>query len=290
MNGAISMSRKQSFEIILPVHNGYAVLAECLASLERTLSPDDKLQIVDDASTDDRVVALLGEFAQRPFCGISVRRNAVNLGFVRTVNEAMARSASDVILLNSDTVATSGWTQRLVECLGSDPTIATATPFSNNAEICSFPVFCRSNPMPDDPEEIAACAERAGKPVYPDLPTGVGFCMAIRKEALEALGDFDAATFGMGYGEENDFCLRAKAHGWRNVLCDDAYVAHRGGASFSATGVKPGGDNLRRLSARYPSYGKIVADFIAADPLQPCRERIWALLSKRPSAGMAHGA
>jgi GT2 family glycosyltransferase len=76
--------------------------------------------------------------------------------------------------------------------------------------------------------------------------------MLVRRAALDAVGDFDAATFGAGYGEENDFCLRAHAHGWRNVLCDDAYVAHVGGQSFAALGQAPGGENLRRLVRPIP--------------------------------------
>ena len=102
----------------------------------------------------------------------------------------------------------------------------------------------------------------------------MGFCLFLRRAALEAIGDFDQATFGRGYGEENDFCLRAAGHGWRNVLCDDAYVVHRGGASFGPAGLGPGGENLQRLTARYPGYNALVAGFIMADPLRPLRERL----------------
>ena len=55
-------------------------------------------------------------------------------------------------------------------------------------------------------------------------------------------------------------------------------VAHRGGASFAPTGLRPGGRNLARLQARYPGYHALVADFIARDPLAPRRARIEAAL------------
>jgi GT2 family glycosyltransferase len=103
--------------------------------------------------------------------------------------------------------------------------------------------------------------------------------MAIRRSVLTRIGDFDQPTFGRGYGEENDFCLRAAAHGWRNVLCDDAYVVHQGGASFGPLGQAPGGENLARLVARYPRYNALIADFIARDPLATRRARIAAALS-----------
>jgi GT2 family glycosyltransferase len=108
--------------------------------------------------------------------------------------------------------------------------------------------------------------------------------MFLRRAALDAVGDFDRATFGRGYGEENDWCLRASAHGWRHVLCDDAYVAHRGGASFGPEGHAPGGENLARLNARYPGYNALIADFIMRDPLRSARERFAERLLARRKA------
>jgi GT2 family glycosyltransferase len=264
--------------VVVPVHDGFETLGPCLASVAATLTHDVEVELVDDASRDARVAELLTRAADRP--GWRVERQPRNLGFVATVNAAFARTRGDVLLLNSDTVVTQGWYQRITDCARSDRRIATVTPFSNNAEICSLPEFCRANPMPEDPERVALAVRASGAPDYPELPTAVGFCMLVRRAALEAIGDFDAATFGAGYGEENDFCVRAKAHGWRNVLCDDAYVAHVGGQSFGALGQAPGGENLARLLARYPHYNAMVAAFIAADPLAPRRARIAALLAQ----------
>ena len=269
-------------EVIVPIHDGVEALKECLASLRRTLPRAARLQLVDDASPDPRVGALLRAFEADPPCTVELRVQARNLGFVGTVNAAMARARGDVVLLNADTVATRGWLERLAACAAAVPRLATATPWSNHAEICSYPLFCRANPLPADPDAIAAAAARLA-PEYPELPTAVGFCMLIRRAALDAIGDFDAETFGRGYGEENDFCRRAAAHGWRNVLCDDAYVAHVGGQSFAPLGLAPGGENLRRLVARYPRYNAEVADFIARDPLAPRRAALAAQLAAAPA-------
>ena len=73
--------------------------------------------------------------------------------------------------------------------------------------------------------------DAAAVPTYPDLPTGVGFCLYLRRAMLDAVGLFDPA-FGLGYGEENDLCLRAARAGWRNLLADNAFVVHTGGRSF----------------------------------------------------------
>lgn len=263
--------------VIVPIYQAIEDLERCLASLERNLPTGTRVHLADDASPDTRVPALIEQFIADSKLTVTAVRRPTNLGFVGNVNHALAETAPyDVILLNSDAWATPGWFEALVACAASDPRIATVTPWSNNAEICSWPDFCQPAPVPDQTEadRIAATMRHVQSRTYPELPTGVGFCLYIRRAALDRLGDFDQATFGRGYGEENDFCQRAAGHGWRNVLCDDAYVVHRGGASFGPEGHHPGGENLARLNARYPHYNAQVADFILRDPLAPLRRRI----------------
>ncbi len=267
----------QPVEIIIPVYNAAALLQRCLAALDRcTDTGQARVLVIDDASPDPAIVPMLEAWAANSLLRPRVVRNPVNLGFVGSVNRGFAETRGDALLLNADTEVTPGWLARMQKALATDPRIATVTPFSNNAEICSWPEFCRAAPVPPDADRIARAFAEAPSASYPDLPTAVGFCMLIRRAALEALGDFDQATFGRGYGEENDFCLRAAGHGWRNVLADDCYVVHAGGGSFAPLGLKPGGDNLARLLARYPGYNMQVAAFIEADPLAPRRAQVAA--------------
>lgn len=265
--------------VIVPVFNAHRALDACLASLDRTLPRGTRVYLSDDASTDPRVQDVIDAWQSRTPLAATCVRQPHNLGFPGNVNAALAATApADVVVLNADTVPTRGWLHRLAHAAASDARIATLSPWSNNAEIASFPRFCEVNPLPDDPELIAEAAA-AAPPQYPELPTCLGFCMYLRRAVLAALGDFDAATFGHGYGEENDLSRRFAAHGWRNVLCDDAYVVHEGGASFAPLGMSPGGENLRRLLARWPDYNELVARFILADPLRPLRERLQERIS-----------
>lgn len=272
--------------IVLPIFGAVEQLDACLASLKRTLPSGARVLLCDDASPQPEIARLSNAFASQTAFDVHIARRENNLGFIGNVNLAFEQTAGeDVILLNSDTVTTPGWLEALVTCAASDKRIATATPWSNNAEICSFPELCRAGPIPDDADAIANAAAAEPEPAYPELPTGVGFCMFVRRAALDRIGSFDAATFGRGYGEENDFCLRAEGHGWRNVLCDTAYVVHRGGASFGSEGHHPGGQNLARLVARYPEYNRRVAKFIMCDPLRPLRDRLAdRLQARRPAA------
>ncbi len=277
-----------AIDVVIPVYNAPVDARRCVDSVLAHTTGDYRLVLIDDASPDQGVAALFAELAARRLPQLLLLANDVNLGFTGTANRGMGLLQADVVLLNSDTIVTAGWLEALARCAASDPRIATATPFSNNAEICSFPHFCADNPWRegDDPEAVRAALAAAAVPTYPDLPTGVGFCLYIRRAAIEALGVFDTA-FGKGYGEENDFCLRAIERGLRNVLCDDAFVLHAGERSFVGRKSELGPRNMALLLERHPGYLDLVRGYIAADPLRPLRAA--ALARGRADAGRAPG-
>jgi GT2 family glycosyltransferase len=260
-------------EIVVPVYNAPADLRACVESVLAHTSAPYGLVLIDDASTDPAIAEYFDELAKRELPALTLLRNDRNLGFTLTANRGMSRSRADVVLLNSDAIVTRGWLDAILRCAASDPRIGTITPFSNNAEICSFPRFCENTVWADgaDPEPVRAAIEAAAVPSYPDIPTGVGFCMFVRRALLDAIGAFDPA-FGAGYGEENDLCLRAHAAGFRNVLCDHAFVLHTGGRSFLGAKDGLGVRNTDVLLARHPRYLDLVSDYIARDPLRALRE------------------
>lgn len=266
--------------VIIPVFNAIERLEACLESLGRTVPPETQILLIDDASTDDRVLPFLRSWVAEANQYRHLRVHEHNQGFVVTANHGLQLADTDVVLLNSDTEVTRGWLNRLAACLDSDTSIATATPWSNNGEIVSIPEFCVANPPPDNPDMFARVIASCGKPAYPKIPTAVGFCMAIALRALKHVGLFDEVTFGRGYGEENDFCQRVEQAGFHNVLCDDAYVVHHGGASFGPLGLKPDEDSMERLLAKHPGYQGKVSDFIREDPLKTRRQEILNCLQR----------
>ena len=271
--------------VIVPVFNAYEHLLVCLESLARNLPSNAQVLFIDDASTDARVYPFLQSWVEEEASCRRLVRHEQNRGFVATANHGMRLAGTDVVLLNSDTEVTSGWLQHLADCLASDRSIATATPWSNNGEIVSIPAFCAANPAPENPETIAGIIASCGRPDYPVMPTAVGFCMAISLRAIKLVGVFDELTFGLGYGEENDFCQRAERAGLRNVLCDNAYVVHHGGASFGPLGLKPDENSMQRLLAKHPDYLNTVSEFIRTDPLAGRRQEILDCL-ERAGVGM----
>jgi GT2 family glycosyltransferase len=266
--------------VVIPVYNAPEELERCLASVYSTVPDDTEVVVIDDASPDSSTQTVLNRWREIMPASWKFHANQKNRGFVATANLGMRLTQNDIVLLNSDTEPTPGWLRGLQKCLSSDPLIATATPWTNNGEIASIPRFCQVNPVPPDASAVARVIALTGSAIYPELPTAVGFCMAIARSAIDSIGLFDEDLFGKGYGEENDFSMRAVQAGMRNVLCDDVYIVHLGGRSFGPTGLKPDESSMQRLLSRHPDYLLQVQKFITADPLAPRRTSILDALDR----------
>jgi GT2 family glycosyltransferase/glycosyltransferase involved in cell wall biosynthesis len=220
-------------DIIIPVYNGYEDLQRCIPSvLRHTDLNTHRLVLINDCSPDPRIAPCLDAMAGEH---VLVIHNEKNLGFSGNVNKGMQLSEDrDVLLLNSDTVVTAGWLDKIIACAYRDASTGTVTPLSNSATLCSVPVMCQDNPVPEhlSIDEYGALIERCSLHRYPRITVAVGFCMYIKRCVIRDVGLFDAETFGRGYGEENDFCNRAEMLGYHHVMCDDTFVYHRGTASF----------------------------------------------------------
>ncbi len=263
-------------DVIVPVYKGLPQTRRCLDSLlANTQRAAFDVVVVDDASPDPDIAAWLDALASER--RITLLRNGTNLGFVQSVNRGMLLHAErDVVLLNSDTEVANDWLDRLCRCVYGQTDVGTATPFSNNATICSYPFEGWTGGVPGTLglaglDRLFATVN-AGRSV--ELPTGVGFCLYVRRACLDRVGMFDAGRFGRGYGEENDFCLRAAGAGWRNVLAGDVFVFHEGAVSFSgerATLTQAAGKTLAEL---HPDYVRNVREFVLRDPAAELRAAV----------------
>lgn len=256
-------------DVIVPVYGGLLELQRCLESVLRYAQKTPfRLVVINDASPFPEIGQYLRYFSsQNP--EVHLLDNPVNLGFVGTVNRGMSLSQdADVVLLNSDTEVANDWLDRLGACAYRDQRVGSVTPFSNNATICSFPVLCKDNPLPHHwhVPEIDRVIAAANPGAAVEIPTGVGFCQYIRRDCLDQIGLFDEAKFGRGYGEENDFCRRAAAAGWLNLLCCDVFVFHEGGVSFSSEQAERVAKAQVILDQLYPDYHQLVQSHIAEDP------------------------
>ena len=261
----------ESIDVVIPIYGAAEDLARCLGSVAaHTDLTRHRVMLVVDGPQDEAVESIVASFV-----GSRVLRNEQRRGFVASVNRGMRESRSDVVLLNSDAIVTARWLEKLIDAAYSSRNIGTVTPLSNNATICSVPRASEENFIPSgyDIDSFAALVEKASARVYPLLPTGVGFCLYIRRALLDDIGFFDERRFGLGYGEENDFCMRALARGWVHAADDATFIYHAGHRSFGASRASRQRRARLSLSLRHPRYMATIGEFMRRDPLAPVRAR-----------------
>lgn len=248
--------------VVVPIYNAFEDLEVCMERLRSHTTAPARLILIDDCSTDPRISVYLKGVAAWP--NVEVLTNASNLGFTRTVNRGIEVAGDlDVVILNSDARVTPRWLEGLKQAVASDERIATATAMSDRAGVFSAPNTSGINPLPESvtEEEFSLAFRRRSDALYPSVPTGNGFCMYIRRAALEDIGLFDAGAFPRGYGEENDFCMRALRSGWRNIIDDRTYVFHERSKSFGNEKVSLIQQGRAVLDHRYPEYTKLIRVF-----------------------------
>jgi len=269
-------SADATVDVVLPVYRGYDETLNCIYTALNTPNRTHfELVVINDCTPEPALADKLIELRDQNL--ITLLINQENLGFVATVNKGMQlHPHRDIILLNADTEVYNDWVDRLVAASTQAERIGSVTPFSNNAEICSYPYFAQDNVMPlEIPyEQLDALASQANEEQFCELPTAVGFCMFISRACLDDVGYFDVETFGKGYGEENDFCLRAIAKGWKHILAGNIFVRHLGGTSFAGEKKKRVMAAMKILNQRYPHYHASVAQFLAQDPARIMRTRL----------------
>ena len=252
-------------DIIIPVYNNFEDVKNLLQQIDQSRFDAKQVIIIDDASTDERISPLLLAFSQAAENRFLIN-NKNNLGFVGSINRGLDVSKNDVIILNTDIVLPDNALSRLFNHLWEDPNVATVTPFTNAGYLVGFPHLTQLNSLPwqASVDDIDRCFQQFHSLTTIDVPSGVGFCMAISRQSLNTVSRFDDA-YSPGYGEETDFCLRARKAGFRNVIAPDLFVYHRNSGSFD----KLKAQNLKRKNAlrilqSHPEYQKILEDYFAA--------------------------
>lgn len=253
---------EKEVDIIVPIYNGIHFLKILLPQIFERSDLPFRLILVNDCSPDKEIKPFLETFLKHT--NVLLLNNKNNLGFTASVNRGLKEVRNDVVILNTDTELPFNWLSRLFYPIFTDSTIATVTPFSNCATIASFPKF-DDNPIFENltVDKIDDIFNKLVKPVNIEIPTGVGFCMAISKSALETVGFLDEERFPKGYGEEVDWCRRAKKKGLKNVFIPNLFIYHKHGGSFdSVTKTNLSKAHQYTIDVLYPEFIPEVKNFI----------------------------
>lgn len=220
--------------IIILTHNGLVLTQACLESIERYTPEPHEVVVVDNGSSDGTLAWLREEAARRP--GLRVVANDANLGFAAGNNQGLAIAQGEyAVLLNNDTEVTEGWLGAMLAHLRHRPELGLVGPLSNRVS---------------GPQQVAGAAYGSSEEMHgyarrwvrkhagqlEETTRLVGFCLAMRRAVVERIGGLDE-RFGSGNFEDDDFCLRAAAAGFKLGIARDSFVHHVGGQTFKAAGI-----------------------------------------------------
>lgn len=269
-----SADKPSAITIVIPVYGDWPSLHECIESLKKHVKAGSaKVIFVNDCGPDADLIERNIQKTVKALPGYEYHRNTKNLGFVKTCNRAVLeldKSGNDILLLNSDTKVTKGFLEEMTAVLHGSAKIAAVCPRSNNATVFSVPITAAADntyPMQNSYRIFKKINKRL--PRMYESPVAHGFCMLIRRSVIDDYGLFDE-VYGKGYGEENDFCMRVRGHGYTCAVANRAFVFHFRAKSFTpekrdALVAK----NEKTLDKRYPGYRKLVDDYVKnLDPIE----------------------
>ncbi|MFK4341547.1 MULTISPECIES: glycosyltransferase family 2 protein [unclassified Paenibacillus] len=211
--------------IIIPTYNGLHLLKPCIEAI-RTHTTDVPYEIIvaDNASNDGT-----DDFCEAERL-ISIRLPE-NRGFPAACNQGLRLASGDqLLILNNDVTVTPGWLSNMLVALRSESTVGLVGPVTNHASGIQ-----QIDGLAGDLDSCLQFAEQnnASNPSrWQEVKRLVGFCLMFRRELMERIGLLDE-RFNPGHYEDDDYCLRARVHGYKLLMCSDCFVYHQGSASFS---------------------------------------------------------
>lgn len=240
----------------------------CLESVNKYTNSECKVLIIDDASTS-RTSKYLEIYCRKNYSILI--RNDSKLGYTRSVNNAMKLVKTKYfVILNSDTIVTKNWIQKMQKLFYKEENLGIVSPLSNAASFQSFPKVYDKNwgymvnkiPLGFMLESFSDFCEINSLKKYPQVDFINGFCMMIKTSVTRAIGFFDEKLFPQGYGEEVDYCLRLIQAGYLIRVADDTYIYHYKSKSF---GVEIRNDLAKKgRQELYQKYGKIAIESLYA--------------------------
>ena len=221
------LQRLWEVDIVIPVFNQLAFTRQCLKSLRRHTHLASRVIVVDNGSTDETKTALSAQFPQARLIA-----NSSNLGYAEGNNVglryAMEHGAEFALVLNNDVVLAPDCIEELLDAARENPKAALFGPLVFHADEPNV-IQSAGGMLPHDWHAYHRGANetdtsRFQKTERVDWLTGC--TILVRVSALREVGLLDAAFYM--YGEDVDWCVRAREKEFHVLFVPQAQVWHKG--------------------------------------------------------------
>jgi hypothetical protein len=233
-----------TLSIVIPTYNAHEWIAGCIDSI-RLHHPSSGYEIiaVDDCSTDDTVAIVREKYPD-----VRLFVNDKNVGFGKTVNVGLrAATGAYILVLNNDTWMHEGALDAMIEFLDTHPDVGIVGPKVLSGD-GSLQQQCRrqvptptaalfyftgvAKLFPKNPNVAGYLMTAADEHQTTEVDAVSGACLMVRRTVLDKVHGFDPEYYL--YGEDMDFCWRAKLAGWKVVYYPKASITHFGGQGGTA--------------------------------------------------------
>jgi N-acetylglucosaminyl-diphospho-decaprenol L-rhamnosyltransferase len=257
---------RPSMSVVIPTHDTRALTLACLTALLESRYRPAEIFVVDDGGTDGSAEAV-----RERFPSVHVLRRERAGGFTAAVNDAWPRATSEIVLLlNSDTTVDVEATARMADAFARDPRLGVAgaslvfpdgrPQWSAGGAPTARWLFVLASGVASMLARIPGWRRlRPESQARGDAAWVPATAMGVRAAVVRDIGWFDSRY--ETYVQDLDFCLRARAAGWRVAQLPDVRVTHLRGATIGAApgAVRAGwspdalvGDFERWIRAAHP--------------------------------------
>jgi GT2 family glycosyltransferase len=225
--------------IVIPTYNAHEWIQGCIDSIAlHHPSSDYEIIVVDDKSTDDTIAIVRQQFPT-----VRLFANDTNVGFGRTVNVGLKAAGGEyVLVLNNDTWMHERALDAMIAFLDTHADTGIVGPKvlsgdgslqqqcrrripTPTAALLYFTGIARL--FPKNPNVAGYLMTAADESQTTDVDAVSGACLMVRRQVIDAIHGFDPDYYL--YGEDMDFCWRAKLAGWKVVYHPNAVITHFGG-------------------------------------------------------------
>lgn len=227
---ALAGIQEPRVSVIVLTYNNLDLTKACLHSIETYSDyPNLELIVVDNASSDD-TQSYLAQW-EKQGKGRRFIANDANLGFSAGNNVGLAAATGEyLVILNNDTYVTPGWVRGLVNHLRCYPDAGLIGPVTNN--------IGNEARIDISYADMAQMLQKSGEYTrsHPGISfpirTAAFFCVMLTRAAYQKVGPMDE-QFGVGFFEDDDYCMRLHAEQYGVRCAEDVFVHHHLSASFN---------------------------------------------------------